>query len=184
MATIYDVDASDLIEKIVEELKKDENISPPDWAGFVKTGMSKDRVPANKDWWYVRAAAIFRTIYKYGPIGVSKLRVKYGGKKNRGNKPSRFYPGSGNIIRKVLQQLEKSEYLKKDDKSGHKGRNLTSKGRSFLDKLSTKICKEKGTLTKAKSKPEKETKKQEKPVVEKKQETNKDKPKENTEEKK
>ena len=45
-------------------------------------------------------------IYRHGPIGVSKLRTKYGGKKNRGHKPEHFYKGSGSVARKVLQQFE------------------------------------------------------------------------------
>ena len=117
MTSIYDVDVNELVEKVAEELKKDENIKSPEWAGYVKTGMHKERAPLNKDWWYLRTAAVLRTIYKQGPVGVSKLRIKYGGKKRRGHKPSRFYPGSGNIIRKALQQLEKAGFLKKDEKS-------------------------------------------------------------------
>ncbi len=141
MANIYDVDATELIEKVTEELKKNENIKAPEWAMYVKTGRHKERVPIKNDWWYTRTAAVLRTVYKYGPIGVSKLKVKYGGKKRRGHKPSRFYPGSGNIIRKVLQQLEKAGFLKTDLKSKYKGRILTSEEKSFLDKLSTQIYK-------------------------------------------
>ena len=141
MATIYDVNANELIEKAAEELKKDENIKQPSWAGFVKTGANKERVPSRGDWWYVRAAAVLRTIYRLGPIGVSKLRVRYGSKKRRGYKPPRFCPCSGNIIRKILQQLEKSGFIDKEDKKVHKGRKITSKGKSFLDKIAVQIYK-------------------------------------------
>ena len=141
MATMYDVDATELIKKAAEELKKNENIKPPEWAGFVKTGRHKERVPADKEWWYIRTAAVLRTIYRFGPIGVSKLRVKYGGRKRRGHKKEHFYPGSGNIIRKVLQQLEKAGFLQKEEKLQHKGRRVTPLGKSFLDKLSTQIYK-------------------------------------------
>ncbi len=141
MASIYDVNPNELIEKASEELKKNENIKPPEWAIYVKTGRHKERVPVKNDWWYTRTAAVLRTAYKYGPIGVSKLRVKYGGKKRRGHKPSRFYPGSGNIIRKALQQLEKAGFLKKDEKSKYKGRSITPQGKSFLDKIATQVYK-------------------------------------------
>ena len=99
-------------------------------------------------------------MYKYGPIGVSKLRVKYGGKKRRGHKPSRFYPGSGNIIRKALQQLEKAGFLKKDEKSKYKGRSITPQGKSFLDKISTQIYK--GSSVKPKAKVDEKKPKEEK----------------------
>ncbi len=134
--TVYDVDPSALINKLAEELKKIKEISPPEWAIFVKTGNFKDRPPAEKDWWYKRAASMLRKIYILGPIGVSKLRTKYGGRKNRGYKPERYVKGSGNIIRKILQQLEKSDLIKQIVKKKHKGRILTPKGMSLIDKTS------------------------------------------------
>lgn len=142
MASIYDVDPTELIEKAAEELKKNDSIKPPVWAEFVKTGVHRERAPSNKDWWYIRVAAVLRTVYRYNcPIGVSKLRVKYGGKRRRGYRPPHFYKGSGNIIRKVLQQLEKAGFLKKEEKSQHKGRVITPQGRAFLDKIATQIQK-------------------------------------------
>jgi len=141
MATIYSVDTNELIEKAAEELKKNEHIKPPVWAGFVKTGAHSERSPVREDWWYVRTAAVLRTIYRQGPIGVAKLRVKYGGKKRRGHKPAKFYKGSGNILRKVLQQLEKAGYLKKEEKEQYRGRKITPAGKSFLDKISSEIYK-------------------------------------------
>ncbi len=133
--SVHDIDAEKLIKKLSEELKKVKEIKEPEWGKFVKTGRSRERQPKQDDWWYVRSAAILRKIYLYGPIGVSKLRVKYGGKKNRGHKPERFYKGSGNIIRKILQQLEAAGFVKKEEKSNRKGRICTSKGKSFLNKL-------------------------------------------------
>jgi len=137
MATVYDVDANALIERAAEELKKAENIKVPEWATFVKTGQSKDRPPVTLDWWYSRAAAVLRAIYAKGPIGVSKLRIKFGGKKNRGHKPEQFRKSSGKIIRVILQQLEKEGLVKYTDKGVHKGRVVTPKGKSFMDKLVT-----------------------------------------------
>ncbi len=141
MTSVYDVEPNELIEKASEELKKVDEVKPPEWAPFVKTGVHKERAPLENDWWYVRCAAILRTVYKLGPIGVSKLRTKYGGKKNRGMKTEHFYKGSGNIARKVLQQLEKAGFVKKGEKGVHKGRVITGKGASFLDKVATKIAK-------------------------------------------
>jgi len=141
MANIYDVDPSEPIELAAEELKKIEHLKPPEWASYVKTGMHKERPPVDEDWWYFRAASILRKAYRVGPIGVSKLRKHYGGKANRGHKKHHFYKASGNIIRKVLQQLEKAELLKKDVKSLRRGRLISPKGKSLLDKIATKIVK-------------------------------------------
>lgn len=142
MATIYDIPVNELIEKTAEKLKEIKEIQPPEWAAYVKTGRHKERPPVNNGWWYIRTAAVLRSVYKLGPIGVSKLRIKYGGKKNRGHKPERFFKGSGNIIRKILQQLEKAGFLKQAEKARHKGRILTPAGKSFLDKISIQLYKE------------------------------------------
>tara|TARA_Y100000310_G_C20317433_1_gene639104 strand:- start:10 stop:537 length:528 start_codon:yes stop_codon:yes gene_type:complete len=139
MATVYDVEPNVLIEKASEELKKNDEIKPPEWAAFVKTGISRQRPPVEKDWWYTRAAAVLRKVYRLGPIGTSKLRTHYGGKKNRGAKKEHTYPASGNIIRKILQQLEKAELISKVEKGQFRGRKISPKGRSFLDKVATKI---------------------------------------------
>ena len=139
MTTMYDVNAQELINKAAEELKKVPEIKAPSWAQFVKTGMHKERPPVNEDWWYLRSASVLRSVYRFGPVGVSKLRTKYGGKKNRGVKKEHFYKGSGNILRKALQQLEKAGLVKFAEKGVHKGRLITPKGKSFLDKIATKI---------------------------------------------
>lgn len=136
---MYDVDSQELILKAAEELKKIPEIKPPEWAPFVKTGMHKERPPVSNDWWYVRAASILRTVYRLGPVGVSKLRTKYGGKKNRGVKKEHFFKGSGNILRKSLQQLEKAGLVKFAEKGVHKGRIITPKGKSFLDRIAIQI---------------------------------------------
>ena len=141
MTTMYDADPQELIKKAAEEMKKIETIKPPTWAPFVKTGMSKQRPPTNSDWWYMRSASVLRSVYILGPIGVEKLRDKYGGKKNRGHKKQHTFKGSGNILRKVLQQLDKSGLTKFMEKGIHKGRIVTPKGKSFLDKIATQINK-------------------------------------------
>lgn len=154
MARINDVNPNELIEKAAEELKKISDITPPEWAAYVKTGSHKERPPLRDDWWHMRAAGIMRSIYLLGPIGVSKLRVKYGGKKNRGFKPERFRKSSGNIIRKILQQLESAGFAKQEEKGVHKGRVLTSKGMSFLDKIAASLAKG-SSQKKASEKPKK-----------------------------
>ena len=136
---MYDMDAQELVSKTAEELKKVPEIKAPSWAAFVKTGMHKEKPPVNADWWHTRAASVLRAVYRLGPVGVSKLRDKYGGKKNRGVKKEHFYKGSGNILRKALQQLEKAGFVKYNDKGVHKGRIVTPKGRSFLDKIASQI---------------------------------------------
>src|SRR3989338_4651104 len=139
MTTMYDVDSQELIIKAAEELKKLPEIKAPSWAPFVKTGSHKERPPMDNEWWHIRVASVLRTVYRLWPVGVSKLRTKYGGKKNRGVKQERFAKGSGSILRKSLQQLEKAGLIKFTEKGVHKGRIVTPKGKSFLDKLASQI---------------------------------------------
>lgn len=133
--SIHDIDTNELLEKAAKELQKIETMKMPEWALYVKTGVGKERPPARLDWWYMRAASVLRKIYIDGPLGVSKLRTKYSAKMNRGHKPEKVYKGSGKIIRTILQQLEKSGFIKFEEKGVHKGRVITPKGKSFLDKL-------------------------------------------------
>jgi small subunit ribosomal protein S19e len=140
---IYEIPKTELIERAAKELQKVAAIQPPAWAIFVKTGTSKQRQPARDDWWFVRAAAILRRLSDVdGPIGVQKLRTIYGSRKNRGHAPERFFKGSGNILRKILQQLEKAGFAKKIDKGLHKGRAITPQGLSFLGKIADAYMKE------------------------------------------
>jgi len=139
MASIKDAEAQELIKKAAEELEKLEEMRPPEWARYVKTGAHKERPPLQDNWWSIRAASLLRRIY-LGNSGVSRLRRVYGGRKNRGHKPEHKVKASGNIIRKSLQQLEKAGLVKTDKK---KGRSITPKGQQMLDKIASEIRKEK-----------------------------------------
>jgi len=124
------VSKSELIDALAPKLKV--MIKKPEWAEFVRTGVFKQRPPVDEDWWYMRAASVLMKVKRLGPVGVSKLRTKYGGRKNRGVAPEHFYRGSGKIIRVILQQLESAGLLKQEKKGLHRGRVLTSKAESLL----------------------------------------------------
>ena len=141
MVSIKDIDTDKLIKEVAKALKTKEELTPPDWAQFAKTGVHKEKPPMEKDWWYTRAASVLRTIHLNAPVGVSKLRSKYGGKKNRGVKTEKFRKGSGSVIRKILQQLEKAELIKQKKTGVHKGRILTPQGESLLSKAAAKLAK-------------------------------------------
>jgi len=134
---VYDSNQAELIKKVAEELKKIEVIKKPIWANFVKTSVARERTPVDPNWWYIRTASILRKMYILDkPIGTNKLRTYYGGRKNRGHKPEKFYKGSGKIIRVVLQQLEKAGLIKPVTDGIHKGRRISPLGKKILDKIS------------------------------------------------
>ncbi len=137
MVTAREVNPQKLVERVKEELKKFEEIKPPSWSFFVKSGSHKEKPPEQPDFWYIRAASILRRIYLDGPVGVERLRTYYGGRKRRGTEPAKFRKASGNIIRKILQQLEKAGLVEKTKK----GRKITSKGQAFLDRIAYEVSK-------------------------------------------
>lgn len=139
MPTVYDIPASILIRRLAQDLKNRNEIQAPDWALYVKTGAHKERAPDEPDWWYTRCASILRKVYLKGPIGTEKLRIAYGGRKRRGTKPNEFQKGSGAIVRTALQQLERAGFI---TKRGNKGREMTSVGKSYMDKVSANVKQE------------------------------------------
>jgi small subunit ribosomal protein S19e len=139
MPTVYDIPANILIRRLAQDLKDRSEIQAPDWALYVKTGAHKERAPDEPDWWYTRCASILRKIYLNGPIGTEKLRIAYGGRKRRGTKPNKFQKGSGAIVRTALQQLERAGFV---TKRGNKGREMTSVGTSYMDKVSATVKQE------------------------------------------
>lgn len=137
MVSIYDVPAEKLIKKVAEDLKG--KVKAPMFVEFVKTGVHVERAPDNKDWWYVRLAAILRKFYTKNTLGVNILRGYYGGGKARGVKPRKFDLGSGKVIRLCVQQLEKEGFIGKTEG----GRKITLKGKKYLDKFAKELVDEK-----------------------------------------
>ena len=139
MPTPYDVPASILIERLTKYLKDNiDEITPPLWSSFSKTGTHTQRRPQNTDWWFKRCASLLRKIYIKGPVGISRLRSEYGGRIDRGVKPEHVRRGGGAAVRKAIQQLEAATLVQS---SGNKGRIVTNEGRRLLDILSTEIKK-------------------------------------------
>jgi small subunit ribosomal protein S19e len=137
MTTVYDVAADKLIAEAAKDLKENLKLPRPEWAINAKTGANKERRPDSDDWWWVRAASILRKVYVDGPIGVQRLRVAYGGRKNRGHKPEEFRKASGKVIRTILVDLDKLGLTSKDAKN-KEGRTITPKGQAYLDGLAKK----------------------------------------------
>ena len=145
MITPYDVPVTQFIAKLAKYLKENiEQVQPPSWASFAKTGTHVEKQPQNSDWWYTRSASVLRKIYVQGPIGLEKLRAQYGGRKNRGVKPEHATKASGNIIRKTLQQLESAGLVQIIEK---KGRSMSPKGRKLVKEVAEDLHKELSKFT-------------------------------------
>ena len=137
---VYDLPAQEYNLKLAEALKSFPEFKEPEWIHFVKSGTAKQRPIEDRDFWHKRAASILRQIYKKKIVGVSRLRTRYGSRKSRGYKPEEFRKSGGKIIRTILQQSDEAgltEIAKtvKGVKSRKPGRQLTDKGKKFLESI-------------------------------------------------
>jgi len=120
--------------EVAEELE--DEFEAPGWTTFAKSGVHKEKTPEQENWYHIRAAAILRKIYLDGPLGVSRLRTIYGGRKNHGHGPEHHEKASGKVIRTALQNLEEAGYLEEEE---GEGRVITDEGKSFLDEKSSEV---------------------------------------------
>ena len=145
MTTFYDIPAELLIPALAERIATTDGIDTPDWAGFVKTGVSRERPPSQENWWFLRSAAILRKVAREGPIGVTHLSQAYGGSKDNGAMPNTPGVAGRHIIRTSLQQLESAGLVEKvptktlDTEDGevqlYAGRRVTSAGQKMLNEI-------------------------------------------------
>jgi len=137
LPTPYDIPPQIFIKKLAQYIKSNiDQIIPPLWAPYVKTGTHLTQQPQNPDWWYIRCASLLRKTYTKGPIGIERLRAQYSGRKDRGNRPEHVRKGGGSNIRKLFHQLEAAGLI--ENVKGQ-GRVLTSEGRRLLDTIATEI---------------------------------------------
>jgi len=131
-----EVAPNQLISAVAEELKKNGKIKSPAWALAVKASSHNERVPQQEDYWFVKCAALLRTIgLSEAPVGVQRLRHKYGGRTQHTVARSHHRKAGGKTIRLALQQLESAGLVKKDKT----GRLITPAGMSLLDKSSKTV---------------------------------------------
>lgn len=140
MNTIYELDAQEYNKKLAEALKQIPEFKAPEWLAFVKSGPAKERPIDEPDFWNKRAASILKQVYKKNIVGVSRLRTKYGSKKNRGFKPERFKRAGGKIIRTILQQSDAAGFTEiaktvRGVRGRKPGRQLTDTGKKFMEEI-------------------------------------------------
>lgn len=133
MTKAAEIQPNQLIAKAAEKLKTDKLIEAPAWVGTVKSGAHAERLPQDADFFYTRCASLLYTLYFRPTVGVRRLQNKYGGKRQHTVSRRHHTKASGKIIRVGLQMLEKAGLVKKLKV----GREITPKGKSFLDKLSS-----------------------------------------------
>ncbi|MFB6229470.1 MAG: 30S ribosomal protein S19e [Halobacteriales archaeon] len=142
MVTLYDAPTEELIDAVAEELR--DEVDEPEWAPFAKAGSYAELPPEQEDFFYTRAASILRTVAVDGPVGVERLRTRYGGKSSGSTRyrvaPEHRVDGSGNLIRTIIQELEGAGLLERPPDG--KGRVVTPEGRSLLDATAGDVLEE------------------------------------------
>ena len=138
MPTAFEVPSQKLVEELALKLESDvPEISPPTWSQYVKTASFNQRPPADPKWWYKRAASILHVVSMKGPIGISRLRSRYGGRKDLPMRKAHHAKSGSSAIRRILSQLAEAGLIS----SEKKGRVITPKGRSMLDSVAKGIIK-------------------------------------------
>ena len=136
MVRTFDVGANALIAKVAGKLKG-MGIEKPAFVGIVKSGAHAERPPESPDFWFIRCASLMRQAYVNDAVGIHRMRRHYGGSKDRGVRPSHHVPAGGSTIRKAFQALEGAGLMEKSAK----GRKLTAKGKSLMDKSAGELAK-------------------------------------------
>jgi len=140
LTTPHDVPAQKYIDRLAKYLRENvDEVQPPTWANFAKTGTHVEKQPQNPNWWYTRSASILRKVYIHGPIGLENLRSDYGGRKNNGVKKNHACKAGGSGIRTILQQLEKAGLVQI---TRPKGRVIAPKGRKMMQEVAGDLAKE------------------------------------------
>lgn len=111
MVTVKDVPAEAFINAYAEHLKKTQKVTPIKDANILKTGYSQELTPENEDWFFVRSAAIARTLYLRPEKGVGSLRHVFGKRHKPGHKKRFHAQASGKVIRFALQELAKANIV-------------------------------------------------------------------------
>ncbi len=139
--SIFVVEPLKLINTIAEKLREFPDIKPPKGSEFWKTAFFKELAPVDSEnFWYIRSASLLRKVKKLGPIGVNRLRKRYGGRNRHGSGLNHSAKGSGKIIRVALQQLEKAKLIQKTRKGG---RVVSPEGISLLERTAYSILRDK-----------------------------------------
>ncbi len=78
--TIFTKDPVKFIPALAEALKKVPEFEVPEWANYVKTGVSRERPPAMDDFWYTRLTSpsgksLYGMSFRYSPRDLENISV-------------------------------------------------------------------------------------------------------------
>jgi len=135
--TVRDVDSAAFVNAYAAHLKQQGKLDLPDWVEYIKTSRARELPPQDKDWYYIRCAAIARRIYLRPGTGTGGLtKVFSSGNYRKGVKPNHHTLASAGNIRHALQQLGKLGII---EAHGDKGRRVSKQGQRDLDRIAQSV---------------------------------------------
>lgn len=130
----YRVDAHKLVDAISSTLEK-EKIELPVNNDLIKTGCGRQYNPQASNWFYTRMGSIVRQAMCKNNVSLIGLSHKYGVRKNRGVRPTKFTRGSRYVIEKAIDNLVKLGWFDFTQKDGI----ITEKAGKVLDKIMAEL---------------------------------------------
>lgn len=116
-------------------LKSSNKVVLPQDYDIMKTGEGRELAPDDDDWYYLRVASIVRQIAKKGVVTPGFLAERYGSRKNRGCKPSKYVPGYREIGESVLENLRGMGWIDEKDSADM----LTEQGKTVVREIIEKV---------------------------------------------
>ena len=126
----YRVNPHVLVNAIKAELQN-EDIVLPENHDLVKTGSGRQYGPNTSDWFYALMASIVRQAMCKGKVSLKGLSYRYGIRKNRGVRPSKFTRGSQHIIQSAINNLIEIKWFDFNQQD----KILTSKANEILNRI-------------------------------------------------
>ncbi|KAM0677580.1 Protein component of the small (40S) ribosomal subunit [Binucleata daphniae] len=146
---IFHVDTTVLNCAIADHLKQTDYLTIPENGDIIKTGVAKKMPPQDKDWFYKRAASVFRAVVldtmktsdtdktknDCKGIGTGYFARKYSARQNRGVRPSRYAKGSTGHVKGILEDFTKCGWFKRCEIGYCASENGLSIMKEFIDKI-------------------------------------------------
>lgn len=143
---VNDVPSSLFIERLANHFQEKNIIKLPKYSNLVKCSYSNEIAPLDPNWFFTKAAAVARQIYrnKNKTLGVGTLKQTFNKKHRRGANSEVTSRHGGKILRDIVKQLKEQKFAEnyKSTSGTSHGLLLTKTGRSLLDKVAA------GCLTK------------------------------------
>lgn len=138
MDAVFQVQPVPLVKAIAEALKQNDQVELPKNHDLIKSGHGRQYSPEDADWFYVRMASIVRQTMCKGKVSLKGLAFRYGNRKNRGVRPTKFAMSSNFVNGSAIDQLKKIGWIN----YAQKDNILTEKAKIVLKEIIEKINEE------------------------------------------